>query len=188
MRELLDAVLVTVAGRIILLRVDIGAHRLDRREFILADAAVHDLLEPVKGVEGPLAVLALDDREGQRPQLLADLHRAAVALAVEQKLLCRALLDRRERFVGVLVGLEFDRVEAEQCCDRVRTFRLKRLLEGVERRLRRVESRRIEVRRERSDLGDSYVAAAAASCAEAGSDAAMPNASAAAQTERRRPA
>ena len=154
-------------------------------EFVLADAAVHDLREPVKGVEGPFAVVALDDRERQRPQLLADLHHAAVALAAEQKLLCRALLDLRQRLFGVLVGLELCRVEAEQCGDGIDAVGLERLLEGVERRLRRVEDRRLGSRPRRT-LSPVRRVGASCAAAAAGSEAAMPIASAAAQTLRER--
>ena len=65
--------------------------------------------------------------------------------------------------------------------------RLKRLLEGVERRLRRVEDRRIEVRRERSDLG--YGDIRRRRLLRGGRQRNRhADASAAAQTERRRPA
>ena len=123
---------------------------------------------------------------GSGHSFCADLHRAAVTLAIERDLLCGPLPDRRERVGGVLVGLELCRVETEHVCDCIRTFRLQRFAEGVECCLRRVEDRRIDVRRKRLDFGGSDIRRPAASCAEATdeSDKARPKAMAVAQTLR----
>ncbi len=58
-----DAVLVVVGGGVLHLRVDIGAHRLNRLQFVLADAPVDDLLKSGIGVERPLSIVTLHEWE-----------------------------------------------------------------------------------------------------------------------------
>src|SRR5512134_274364 len=60
------AVAVVVGAGVLALRIDIRLAELDRRQFVAADAAIGDLLDPGLDVEGP-ACFALDQRDRHRP-------------------------------------------------------------------------------------------------------------------------
>ena len=87
---------VAVFHRIVALRIDIGARRLDRLDLVLANPPVEDLLKPGLGIEGPLAVLQLSQREGERPDFIAKQQDSLIAVFLDAEELGRPLADRLE--------------------------------------------------------------------------------------------
>src|SRR4029077_19634392 len=63
-----------VFGPVLALRVDVGQARLDREELVAADAPGEDLFAALLAVEPP-ALAVLDDRDRERPVVLAERER-----------------------------------------------------------------------------------------------------------------
>ena len=62
---------------VLALRIHVRERRLNRRELVLADAPIQDLLDAVRGVEAPTAAF-IDERERKRPVVGADDERGDV--------------------------------------------------------------------------------------------------------------
>jgi hypothetical protein len=86
-----------VGAGIFLLGVDVTAHCFDRLDFVLANAAVDDLLDPDDRIESELAVVGFHDGKGEWPHDIANVDDILAVLLFERDAFPDALLDGRQR-------------------------------------------------------------------------------------------
>ena len=99
---LLDAI------EIVVLRVDAGKQRPDRRQLVAADPTIDDRLRTCLGVESPAPVV-LDQRDRHRPVVRADIQFGALgALLVDRVLL---IIESNEALMEFPVGIPVTGVE-----------------------------------------------------------------------------
>ena len=102
-------------------------------ELVLADAAIDDLIDPGLGIEGPFTVAGLRQREGERPEPLAEDEDPAVRIGfLDDDLLGGAGADLGEGVHDAFPGPEAGGVEAEQLGQTVEVVRLEHRLEGID--------------------------------------------------------
>ena len=88
LRVLQHLVAVAVLAGVFALGLDVGAHRLERGQFVLADAAVQDFLLAGLGVEEPPAIL-LHDGNRERPGVVAHFEHAFGVRLMHEPLVLR---------------------------------------------------------------------------------------------------